>query len=190
MTKNGTLVGVGVLLLAGTGVMALMPTKQDVPSPVYNEVEARAKLAKLANSIKLYRQEIGYGPIETWVTPADAGLPPNMMVLARPGHAWSLEGGMADLKLSTCWPNTMFMTQMYPLPTLPLDSNAYWPLFMETLKRRGDKTPLFVDGWYGSQDKFKGLAANRQQAFLVIRLNGDLDEVTALVSPSPEILEK
>jgi hypothetical protein len=108
----------------------------------YDPTESIAKLTEIGRALQIYRQEYGVKPVSVRRSFSDAGLPPNIFVLAHAGHKWSLATGYQSFKLS----NAVYLRSLdssflltyrkYEEPDATLNS---------FFSSRGERLPILLD---------------------------------------------
>jgi len=162
----------GFLLSGSALCAALHGSSQD-----YTFDGSVAKLTKIGKALQLYRQESGIKPVGEWESPADAGLPPLMTILTRPGHPWSVSP--ETFKLPSAAPphpqRKSDFAQIFLPPGVELDADSPYRDFGRTMRSRGEKLPTMGDFYLGNLPKYKDLYP--RQFVLVLRLDGTVEVV-------------
>lgn len=165
----------GVALVCASLSLAMPPKASDE----YSADESIAKLRKIGESLQVYRKEKGFKDTNLRFTIADAGLPPNMLYLAEPGHVWSLKGGIADFQIS--YPRLKFpkgaphFVNVYPPTGVPYPDGDPRLDFSRVLQSRGDDLIVMADTMFGQTPEFKKLLPRCWA--IVLRLNGKVEIV-------------
>lgn len=145
----------------------------------YDPKEAKSRLAQIGRALQVYRQEVGIKPVEEWETPADAGLPPSLLYLSIPGHAWSLPDGLATFKLQSLKhplpKSASDFAHLYLVPGIELKPGDPYETFGALMKKRGEKLPIMADYNFGADEEHQKLLPRRFA--IVLRLNGKVEEV-------------
>lgn len=142
----------------------------------YSADESRAKLQAIGQALKLYRADYCTKEPDEWVTPADAGLPPFMTILAQPGHSWSLPNGVSTFHLTAPLipgMGAMDFVHTYPFEAIKSKANELYPGYASLLHSRGEKIPVLLDPHYDLTIPRNSSPAHA----LVLRLDGTVDEV-------------
>jgi len=142
----------------------------------YDYDTAAEKLRRIGQALQLYREEYGVKPVVERKTPYDAGLPPNLKVLARvQGKRWSIPEGMSVFQSDQ--PNFLMQQidngylHCVEYPHHPGSTHLpdnYWQI-------RGDRAPVLADINMNDADAFNNNPTSLRA--LILRLDGTVELV-------------
>lgn len=167
---------VSVVLLASSIIAGGIKAAEKQTS--YNVTESKNKLITIGQSLSMYRNAHGFKPTSEWNLPTDAGLPENILDLAKPGHVWSLVGGEEAFKLAGViipGMGAMDFQHAYPFKGLPIGENSPYASLGAIMKAQGTRMPVLIDPHFGMQAKYSKEA---KYTAMVLRMDGTVDVVS------------
>lgn len=173
---------VASLVGIGWSLTKVIPTPQD--SDTYDIELASSKLRQIGQALQVYRQEYGVKPVDERRRYWDAGLPPSMLVLAEPGHAWSLPDGISTFRMPKIrYGNPAFMTFAFTYNM----QHANIPEVDSFLASRGEAVPILIDENVTPRAQF---FAGETSIALALRLNGQVDIISFKSGDSMDMLKQ
>lgn len=182
----------GVVCLTGGISLYLWANAQGARN--YDLRETQMKMAKIGQSLALYREEYKPLPVDRRKTYSDAGLPPTLLVfIQEKGRKWSLPDGMETFRISAPFglydikdnPNATHFSRLYWTPEHYKRLGDISSFFAS----RGDELPILADFSINTDAEFADRSAKTLRA-VVLRLNGKVDVVVFKHNEHLDILRR
>lgn len=167
--------GAIILSLAMMSTLTVVALATPSRHAQYDMQAAKNRLKVISNAIQLYRQEYGYKPVEVRKCAADAGLPPSGLEIMDPNNNVDKPWHLALSQMQVPHPVKLFDNAVnHYLLVWPVPDHAIEGL--DAMYRvRGEEMPIVADV---NMNTSESISANGRIRALVLRLNGQIDEVT------------